>query len=125
MMSIAAAQEPPVGSPARNPRWGTVNPQQLNVAAIGFTPQGNGTWVHNADTGWSYRSGGTSSGMCTNIHLPTGALLEFVTTWTNDTDAATNVVYVLYSVDLTTNIGQTPFSFSTTGTPGIERYART
>jgi hypothetical protein len=123
MMSIAAAQEPSVGSPAQDPRWGTVNPQQLNVAAVGFTPLEDGQWT-NTPSGWSNRTGGTNTTTCANVHLPGGALLHHITTWTNDTDAANDVSYSLFSVDLTTNTVTTPFTFSTTGTPGIERAAR-
>lgn len=142
MAPIAVAQETPTGSPGfqiaspnagpasasdspnPDPRWGLVNWHELNMAMMGFTPLDNGTWSHFL-SGWSYRSGGTNTGTCTNVHLPSGASLQGITTWTNDTDAVNNITYTLYSVNLVTNVGTNPFSFTTSGAPGIERLFRT
>ena len=96
----------------------------VNFAAIAWTPLNDGAWSHFSGTGWSHRSGGTNTTTCKDIHLPTGARCEGITTWTDDTDAANSITYSLFSVDLSTNTGTNPFTFTTGATPGIERIYR-
>ena len=141
MISVAAAQEVPVGSPGyvtpppnagpalassstdKGPRWGLMSAHALNIGSKGFTPLGDGQWDH-LDNGWSYRIGGTNTATCANVNLPSGAQVSYIETMTDDNDATNNINYTLHSVDLDTNTVAFPFSFNTTGTPGIDRNAR-
>ena len=142
MIAVAAAQQAPVGSPGyvtapanagpalassatnEGPRWGLLGDHALNIGSKGFMPLSDGQWEH-FDNGWSYRSGGTNTATCANVNLPSGATVSYIDTNTEDVDATHSVSYTLTSVDLTTNTAAFPFSFTTVGTPGIERgYAR-
>ncbi len=141
-LAAPAFTEPPVGSPgsarARSqaalpsdssatpdpkPEWGTTDWVLLVVGMMGFSQLQDGQWNHYSD-GWSYRSGGANGGTCVGLHLPSGALLSAITTYTNDTNASDDIQYILYKQDLVTNTGTMIFNWSTSGTPGIQRQAR-
>lgn len=107
-----------------DPAYGTVSFVKLDVASFGFTPLNDGFWGH-FNSGWSNRSSGNNSATCMNIQLPSGALLSGITTYTNDTDATGDITYTLYVFDMMTSTSTTPFTFTTSGTPGIERVFRT
>jgi S-layer family protein len=142
LAASASAADRPTGEPgaplsasseASVPGSGSSEPSQtfggsdyvvVNYPAIAWTPLNDGEWGHFATSGWSQRNGGTNTTTCMDVHLPTGASWEGITTWTNDTDAAANITYSLFSVDLSTSTGTTPFTFTTTGAPGIERIYR-
>jgi S-layer homology domain len=123
---VGPAQHGTTGTDAATPdpqNYGGASLTAVNYAAIGFSPLSDGQWSHQS-TGWSNRSGGTNNATCTDIHLPTGALLEAITTYTNDTDAAGDITYTLFNFNLTTSVGTIPFNFVTTGAPGIQRVLR-
>jgi len=117
--NAGAASETSVPAPA----YGTSDFVGLNTGMMAFSPLADGQWTHFYE-GWSYRSGGSNTGTCSAVHLPTGALLQYITTWTNDTDAASNITYYLTDTNNSTNTYTRPFSWTSTGTPGIERVAR-
>lgn len=102
--------------------WGTAGLTAWTVSSLGFSPFNDGQWGH-ATTGWSLRVSGHQA-TCANVTLPSGAILTNVTTYTSDTDATGDVAYQLYSIDLATSSGTTAFSFTTAGTPGIQRVLR-
>ena len=116
----AAAAELPAADPET---YGGTSLTAVNYGALGFTPMGNGQWSFVMN-GMAQRASGTDPGTCTNVHLPSGALLEAITTYTNDTDAVGSVAYTLLVADLGAGTSTTPFNFATTGTPGIERVLR-
>lgn len=103
--------------------WGGASLTALDKAAIGFSPLADGQWSHFS-SGWSQRSGGTNNATCMDVNLPTGAVLTNITTFTNDTDGAADITYTLFSINLVTSVGSTPFNFVTAGTPGIQRVIR-
>ena len=90
---------------------------------VAFTPMNGGTWSHGSD-GWAYRTGG-HVGTCANVNLPSGALLEAITTYSQDTDATFNVEFSLFSINLASSFGTQPFLYITSGTPGIQRLLHT
>jgi hypothetical protein len=106
-------------APAPSPSWGTASWNAINYAAIGFTPLSDGAWNHFS-SGWSYKNAGSNTGTCVDVHLSSGALLQYITTYSNDTDATFNITYNVLSFDLATNVGTTLFSWTSSGAPGIE-----
>ena len=107
-------------SRSSQPAYGTSGATKLNLSPQGFSPQQDGQWGTESN-GWSARSGGFNDTQCANVHLPNGALLSGLTTYTDDTDIAANVRYALTVFDLNANTSFQPFVFETTGLPGIER----
>jgi S-layer homology domain len=103
------------------PTYGTADLTKLNLASMGFSPLDDGQWGTYGSTGFSIRSGGNNSGQCANVHLPSGALLEGITTYTVDSDAVKDVSYILFEWDMNTSTSTNPFEFSTSGSPGLER----
>jgi hypothetical protein len=110
-------------APAPQPEWGTADWTVLDTSMMGFTPLTDGQWTHFWN-GWSYRSGGGNTAACTAVHLPSGALLQYITTWTNDTDATYNITSILNDVTLNAHTNTQPFTWTSSGTPGIENVAR-
>lgn len=110
-------------APPPAPKWGGSSWTTTNVAGIGFTPLNDGQWSHTFD-GWSRKTAGGNTGHCVDVHMPSGALLQWVTTHTNDTDAGGTITIELYSYAMSSSVGTTIFSFSTTGTPGVEHAHR-
>ena len=96
----------------------------VDYAAIGWSPLADGEWSHFGSTGWSQRSGGSNIAICTDVHLPTGARWEGITTYTNDTDAANSITYNVYSVNMISSTGVLALTFTSGATPGIERIYR-
>jgi hypothetical protein len=112
------------GDAVPNPEnYGGASLTAVDYGTFGFSPLSDGQWT-SFPSGWSQRSGGVNNGTCTNVHLPSGALLEGITTYTNDTDAVQNITYGLYAIDLSMSLGTNLLPFATTGTPGIERVFR-
>jgi hypothetical protein len=97
--------------------YGTLSQIALGIARQGFSPLGDGEWSHFTN-GMSYRSGGTNNTTCADVHLPTGASLLGISMYTNDTDAVGNIIATLYDFDYFHATSTTPWSVSTTGTPG-------
>jgi hypothetical protein len=95
-----------------------------DVSSWGFTPLGDGQWSHFLGTGFSNRSGGGNNATCTNINLPSGAVVPSITTYTNDTDAAANITYTLFINNIGAGTQSTGFVFTTAGAPGVERVLR-
>lgn len=116
----ARAQDASVPDPRT---YGTASITTVGLASIGFAPVDDGRWTHLPNAGWSWRTAGNDT-TCVNVHLPSGARLEGITTYTNDTDATGSITYRLNLADLVTNSGTSPFFFATAGTPGIERVFR-
>jgi hypothetical protein len=113
------------GDAVPNPEnYGGASLTAVNYAASGWSPLEDGVWSHNQTTTWSWRFGGLQTSTCTNVHLPSGARLEGITTYTNDIDPANSITYVVFVADLSTSTGTTPFVFTTGATPGIERVFR-
>ncbi len=103
------------------PTYGTADLTKLNLAPMGFSPQGDGQWGTDVFTGFAQRTGGANTTQCTQVNLPSGALLEGITTYTQDSDASGNVSYFLFLRDLSASTTTTPFEFTTAGSPGIEK----
>jgi S-layer homology domain len=80
---------------------------------------------HFGSTGWSQRALTGNTTTCADVHLPTGALLSFITTFTNDTDAGNDITYTLFNFQLANSTQTSPFTFTTSGAPGIQRVLRT
>ena len=96
----------------------------VNLSTWGMSPLMDGQWGHSG-TGWSWHTAGGNSATCGNVHLPTGARLESITTVSDDTDAGSNITFALYQNDLATSTQTVLFGFTTTGTPGIQRILHT
>jgi S-layer family protein len=127
---VIAARTAPAESPdaAGDPQdtYGTTALTAHDVASWGFTPLSDGQWSHFLGTGWSNRTGGTNNATCTNINLPSGALLSAITTYTNDTDATVgaDITYSLFVNNIGAGTQSTQFSFISTGAPGVQRVLR-
>jgi hypothetical protein len=122
-VALPSFGEMPVDHSVPNPEdYGGASLTAVNYAARGWTPEQDGQWFH-LNSGWSFFQSGYSQ-TCTNVHLPSGARLEGITTYTMDNDAAQNITYAFITVDLSTSTGTFPFIFTTTGAPGIERVFR-
>ncbi len=120
-----ATHQPSPGDAVPNPEnYGGASLVAVNYAAIGWSPLNDGQWNHMGMTGWSYKQAGSNSGTCVDVHLPSGARLEGITTYTNDTNATASITYQFYVNDLMTNTGTVPLNFTTGATPGIERVFR-
>lgn len=104
--------------------YGGASRTAVTHGSYAFTPLQDGSWNHLTN-GWSSRTSGANTATCTALHLPSGALLEAITTFTDDTDPTFNVQYFLFTIDLATSTGGISFSFATTGTPGIQRVLHT
>jgi hypothetical protein len=97
--------------------YGTLSQIALGIPRQGFSPLADGEWSHMTN-GMSFRSGGTNNTTCADVHLPTGASLLGITFYTNDSDAVGNINATLYDFDYFHESSTTPWSVSTTGTPG-------
>lgn len=104
--------------------YGGASLTAVTYGSAGWTPNDTGTFQYGGATGWTYRTGGSNAASCANVNLPSGALLEGITTFTDDADAANDIVYLFFVLDLMTGTNTTPLNISTTGAPGIERIFR-
>jgi len=119
-----SAAAPQGAAPAPDsPDWGTTGLTAYNVSSWGFTPLNGGLWTH-FQTGWSRRPSAGNTTACTNVHLPNGALLSNISTYTDDTDVSFDVTHYLLVIDLAAGSSSNAFSFTTSGTPGVERTLR-
>ena len=99
-----------------NDTYGTLSQIALGIPRMGFSPLNNGQWAHFT-TGLSYRTAGNTTA-CADVQLPTGASLLGITFYTNDTDPVGDITATLYDFDYFQGSSTTPWSVSTTGTPG-------
>ena len=120
----SVAAEPAADAAGEPQPWGTSTFTAVSLSTWGFTPLGDGQWAHFSATGWSQRAAAGNTATCADIHLPTGARLSFITTFTNDTDAGNDITYTLFDFQIVTSTSLTPFVFSTSGSPGIQRVLR-
>jgi len=120
----SAASEPATDASGEPQSWGTANYTAVSLSTWGFTPLGDGQWSHFAATGWSQRALTGNTTTCADVHLPTGSRLSFITTFTNDTDAGNDITYTLFDFQIVNSTSLTPFVFTTSGSPGIQRVLR-
>jgi S-layer family protein len=120
----SAASEPATDALGEPQSWGTANYTAVSLSTWGFTPLGDGQWSHFSSTGWSQRAVTGNTTTCADLHFPTGARLAFITTFTNDTDASSDITYTLHDFQVVDSTHLTPFSFTTNGAPGIQRILR-
>jgi hypothetical protein len=106
--------------------YGTASRTAVTYGMMGMTPLADSEWfwASNLYAGWFYRNGGNSISTCASVHLPSGALVEGVTTFTNDSDGTGIIGYELVETDLHTNTETYLWFFNTDGMPGIERAFR-
>lgn len=112
-----------VRGPRPDPNFGTTDYIVWDLAMSGMSNLTDAQWTHGLDS-YSRRSAGTNQGICGNVHLPTGAALYGITTYTNDTDAGNDITYELLQWDPVAATAAVPFAFTTTGTPGLEVFFR-
>jgi S-layer homology domain len=119
---------PDTASAPQSPNtFGTNGFTAVTLSTWGFSPLGDGTWSHFGSTGWSYRSIAGNTTACENVNLPSGSTLEYITTFTDDTDAGMghDVTHYLYRFNVVDSTSDIAFTFTTSGAPGIQRVLRT
>ena len=121
---LIAADEPDASGDPQP--WGTTHFAAVSLSTWGFTPLGDGQWSHFSATGWSLRATAGNNTTCADLHFATGSRLAFITTFTNDTDGnvGSDITYTLHDFQLVDSTHLTPFSFTTSGAPGIQRVLR-
>jgi hypothetical protein len=89
MTASAAAADGPERAAVPGPNdYGTASLTAVTYGHAGMTPMFDSEWIWSSATpdGWSHRTGGNATGTCAVLPLPPGALVEGVTTFTNDSD---------------------------------------
>jgi hypothetical protein len=106
--------------------WGTTGFSAVSLSSWGFSPLGDGQWSHFGSTGWSQRGATGNTTTCTDVNLPTGSRVAFITTFTNDASATAgeDITYTFFDFQLGTSTATQAFIFQTTGAPGIQRVLR-
>jgi len=111
---------PALALTAPPPSYGTASNIKLDLSSIGFKPLGDGQWGTNGGTGMSHRNAGANNAQCTNVNLPSGALLSGITTYISDSDATGDVSYIFYNADMNASTLTPLFTYASAGTPGVE-----
>ncbi len=93
------------GLPAYSPEWGITAPIAYNVP--GFTFVDLGDTQHANMSGFIYTSAGSNPYLSQSFYLPSGAVLEGMTTYFYDADVSADALLNLYRVTGTTTSGFT------------------